>query len=67
MWIPASITYNFYDSLLASSLKGAWRLTWDKLAQNGNGDQRIDEAFSAKLRFPNGGVGRTLWLRGHAG
>ena len=28
-----------------------------RLAQNGKGDPRIDEAFSAKWRFPNGGVG----------
>lgn len=28
-----------------------------RLTQKGKGDQRIDEAFSAKWRFPNGGVG----------
>lgn len=28
-----------------------------RLTQNGKGDQRIDEAFSAQWRFPNGGVG----------
>ena len=28
-----------------------------RFAQNGRGDRRIDEAVSAKWRFPNGGVG----------